>query len=89
MKYSHLLPATMFVVAAASFSFNAISADTSVTESSSIQVQEQHDQVASLNSILDFEEAAKNEQTTSEYERCSPTIYTRSVSYTHLRAHET
>ncbi len=38
MKYSHLLPATMFVVAAASFSFNAISADTSVTESSSIQV---------------------------------------------------
>lgn len=38
MKYLHLLPATMFV-AAASFSFNAISADTSVTESSSIQVQ--------------------------------------------------
>ena len=86
MKYSHLLPATMFVVAAASFSFNAISADTSVTESSSIQVKEQHDQVASLNSILDFEEAAKNEQTTSEYERCSPTIYTR---YTSLKLEQT
>ncbi|TMO20604.1 hypothetical protein, partial [Pseudoalteromonas sp. S4741] len=61
-------------------------ANTGRFKSSSIQVQEQHDQVASLNSILDFEEAAKNEQTTSEYERCSPTIYTR---YTSLKLEQT
>jgi len=75
MKFLHLLPATILV--AASFSFNAMSADDVITESPSVAIQESHDQTASLNSILDFEEAATTGQTASAFQRCNPTIYTR------------
>ncbi|OUR61266.1 hypothetical protein A9Q74_10145 [Colwellia sp. 39_35_sub15_T18] len=79
MKYLHLLPATL-LIAAASFSFNVMSADGAVTESPSVKVLEPHDQIEALNSILDFEEAAKSGQTASAYQRCSATVYTRYTS---------
>lgn len=79
MKFLHLLPTTILVVAA-SFSFNAMSADGTVTGSPSVKIQEPHDQTASLNSILDFEEAAKSGETARAYQRCNPTIYTRYTS---------
>jgi hypothetical protein len=80
MKFLHLLPATILV--AASFSFNAMSADDVITESPSVKIQESHDQTASVNSILDFEKAAKDGQTANAYQRCSPITYTR---YTRIR----
>ena len=86
MKYSYSLPATAIAILAASFSFNAISSDNSVIESSTVQVKEPHDQVASLNSILDFKESSKNENTASAYGGCSPTTYTR---YTSLKLGQT
>lgn len=73
MKY--LLPVTL-LIAAASLSFNVMSADDTATASPSVKIQEPHDQTASLNSILDFEEAAKSGQIANEYQRCKATVYT-------------
>ncbi|WDE10012.1 hypothetical protein [Thalassomonas haliotis] len=85
MKYLHLLSAAILVTAA-SFSFNAISADGVVTESPSVEMLEPHNQVASFNSILEFEEAAKSGQTVNAYQSCNATVYTR---YTSIRLNDT